>query len=193
GVHADEERHSESLAATIAELPLLREAEVLSWRQAAPELAPLIDMKGMIDFIFLAILFFAAAAGIANTMMMSTFERTREIGMLLAVGMRPRRVVKLVLVEAVVLGLIGVAIGSAIGAALVLVTSHTGIPYHALSGTQAEETAFAGINVSYTIFPRLHVEHFFEGFVAVALTALLAATWPAIMASRVSPVEAMRS
>jgi ABC-type lipoprotein release transport system permease subunit len=85
-VHGEDYDRAEALAARIAQLPALAGAEVLWWRESLPELGTLIDLKGWFDLIFLAIVFVAAAAGIANTATMSTFERTHEFGMLLAVG-----------------------------------------------------------------------------------------------------------
>ena len=183
------------LAAEIAELPGMESAEVLSWREAAPELVQMIDMKGVFDLIFLAILFVAAAAGIANTAVMSTFERTREFGMLLAVGTRPGRIVRMVLIESVIVGLVGVAIGSLIGAALVKVTGHTGIDYAALAGMSGEGTdfGFKGLNFSYIIHPKFEWRHVIFGVVAVTATSVIASVWPAALAARLEPVEAMRS
>lgn len=183
---------AKELAQAVAALPALSGMEVLTWREAVPAMARMIDMKGWYDLIFLGIVFIAAAAGIANTAMMSTFERTHEFGMLLAIGSRPARVVRMVLIEAVLLGLIGVTIGSLIGAGLVLLTGHTGIDYAALSGTKATGVAFGGVNISYIIYPRLEIRHIFFGFIAVTLTSALASLWPAWIAARLEPVKAMR-
>jgi ABC-type lipoprotein release transport system permease subunit len=196
-IHGDDPKESEVLAASIAGLPGLKDAEVLGWRQAAPELVSMMDMKDVFDLIFVAILFVAAAAGIANTMTMSTFERTHEFGMLLAIGSRPWRVVGMVFVESITLGLVGVAIGSILGTALVLITSYTGIDYAALtsSGVGGEDIAVAwkGVNISYLIYPRFEWRHIGFGLVAVTATSVWAALWPAFMTARLQPVEAMRS
>jgi putative ABC transport system permease protein len=132
------------LAREVAALPAVSEMEVLSWREAAPEFGRMIDMKDWFDLIFLAIVFVAAASGIANTSVMSTFERTREFGMLLAIGLRPARVARMVVIESVLLGLMGVLIGSLAGSGLVLLTAQTGINYAALAGVESADIAFAG-------------------------------------------------
>ncbi len=188
-------RDAASLAEKVKQLPPMQALEVLDWREAAPELVKLIDMKDWMDLIFVAILFVAAAAGIANTMVMSTFERSREFGMLLAIGSRPRRIVRMVVVEAIVLGLVGVAIGSAVGTALVLLTSQTGIDYAALTNLRGEEVeiAFKGLNISYMLYPTFEWRQITFGVVAVTLTSVLAAMWPAMLAARQEPAEAMRS
>jgi putative ABC transport system permease protein len=183
---------ADDLAREVAALPALSGIEVLSWREAAPEFSRMIDMKDWFDLIFLAIVFIAAASGIANTSMMSSFERTREFGMLLAIGLRPARVVRMVLVESVLLGLMGVLIGSLVGSGLVLLTAHTGINYAALAGVEATDIAFGGVSISYMIYPRFELRHILFGFIAVTITSVLAATWPATLAARLEPAKAMR-
>jgi ABC-type lipoprotein release transport system permease subunit len=192
-VQGDDYRLAEDLDARISTLPALEGAEVLSWREAVPELVRMIEMKWWIDLIFLAIVFVAATAGIANTSMMSTFERMHEFGMLLALGTRPGRIIRMVLIESIIIGLMGVIIGSLFGTALVLVTSHTGIDYAALGGVSAEDVAFGGVSFSYVIHPRFELRHVLFGLCAVTLTSVLASLWPAAIAARLEPVEAMRS
>jgi ABC-type lipoprotein release transport system permease subunit len=192
-VHGANYEDAEALTAEVAALPTLADTEVLSWREIVPLFVKIFDLKKWFDFIFLAIVFVAAAAGIANTAMMSTFERTREFGMLLAVGARPGRIVSMVLLESVIVGLVGVAIGSILGVTIVLITSHTGINYAALGGTEAEDVAFAGVNISYVIHPYLELRHIVYGVCAVTLTSVLASLWPASLAARLEPVEAMRT
>ncbi|MBN1918508.1 MAG: ABC transporter permease [Verrucomicrobia bacterium] len=192
-VQGDEYRRANELAKQIAAIPALRDATVHTWREAAPELVSMLDMKNWSDGIFIAILFLAAAAGIANTMMMATFERRRELGMLLALGTRPKRVVRLVLVEAIILGLVGVAIGSVLGTVVVLITSHTGIDYGALGGLGGQEIAYRGLNFSYTVYPKFEIRQIVFGFAAVTATAVLASLWPAMIAARLEPAEATRT
>ena len=192
-IRADNAEEARPLAAELRTLAPLAGMEVLAWQDAVPELVGLLDMKGWMDIFFVAILFAAAAAGIANTMTMSTFERTHEFGMLLALGTRPRRIARMILFEAIALGLMGVAIGSLIGTAIVLITSHTGIDYGALAGTKGQEMAFQGLNFSFIIYPKFAFRHILYGTVAVTVTAMFAAIWPALFVSRLQPAEAMRS
>ena len=192
-VLGDDPRHADSLAAAIAALPVLRGVEVQTWRQAVPELAGILDMRGRFGLIFLLIVFVAAAAGIANTATMSAFERTHEFGMLLAIGMRPARIVRMVLVESILIGLMGVAAGSLAGGLAVGITSHTGIDYAALANTPADGYVFGGLNISYVVYPRLVPRFIAMGIAGAALTCILASLWPALLAARLQPVEAMRT
>jgi putative ABC transport system permease protein len=192
-IHGRDSDDAENLAERIAALPSLAGMEVLPWKKAAPQLSRLIEMQDWFDLIFIAIVFVAAAAGIANTAMMSTFERTHEFGMLLAVGTRPGRIVNMVLIESVALGLLGVTIGSLLGTATVLITSHTGIDYSYLATNAAEDVAFKGLNFSYMIHPMFEIRHVIFGVIAVTLTSVVASVWPASAAARLEPMEALRS
>jgi len=192
-VHGRDYREAERLADGIAALRILAGTEVLPWKKAVPELAAMLGMKNWFDLIFVAILFVAAAAGIVNTMMMATFERTHEFGMLLALGTRPWRIVRMIFLESLALGLVGVAIGSVLGTALVLLTGHTGIDYGALSGIKTEEFAFQGLSISYVLHPMFELRQVVFGVCAVTVTAVIASTWPALLAARLEPAEALRS
>jgi ABC-type lipoprotein release transport system permease subunit len=75
----------------------------------------------------------------------------------------------------------------------VYVTSQTGINYAALAGADVEDISFAGINVSYVIYPMFELRHVIFGVLAVTATSVLASTWPALLAARLEPMEAMRS
>lgn len=192
-IRSDDPRGIDDLARGVSALVGEGQAEVITWREAMPQLAGIIDMKDWMDLFFVGILFVAAAAGIANTMMMSTFDRLHEFGMLLALGARPRRLVWMIVLEAVVLGLLGVAIGSALGAGAVAITAHTGINYAALTSTDAPDAAFAGLNISFIVYPKFEFRNVTIGAIAVVVTAVLASLWPAALAARLHPAEAMRS
>lgn len=184
-------RRADELKATLGALPPLKGASIRTWREAVPEIVRIIDMKAWFDLILLFIVFVAAAAGIANTALMSTFERKHEFGMLLAVGARPRRIVSMVVIEAVILGLIGVLLGSLLGFIAVLITSHTGINYAALGGGETEAIAYKDLSISLIVYPRFEIRHVLYGMTAVTLTSVLASLWPALYAARLEPVEAM--
>lgn len=192
-VHARDERDPASLARRLAALPALAGTEVLDWKTLAPQLVGLVDLIGASWAFILVFVFLAAAAGIANTMLMATFERTRELGMLLALGARPARVVGLVMSEAAVLGVAGALAGSALGAAVVLVTGRTGVDFAALASGSPSEMSYAGMNMSMIIYPGLDVGQMAIGAAAVVATALLAALWPAARAARLQPTRALRA
>jgi len=117
----------------------------------------------------------------------------QAFGMLLAVGSRPSRIIRMVLIESVILGFIGVAIGSVLGTAVVLITGHTGIDYAALGGASGESVGYAGLSISYIIYPKFELRHMLYGLSAVTFTSVLASLWPASLAARMEPIKALRS
>lgn len=175
-----------------AALPELKGAEVLDWKQLAPEMLSLIGVVEVSWLFILVLVFIAAAAGVANTMLMATFERVRELGMLLALGTRPGRIVRMVLLESLALGVTGGLLGTALGAAVVAITHRTGVDFAKLVSGSPSEVPFMGMNMSMTIFPSLSAAHIVQGFLAVAVTSVVASAWPAARAARLPAARAMR-
>jgi ABC-type antimicrobial peptide transport system permease subunit len=164
----------------------------MPWTELVSHMLNLIEIIDIWGLIVLFIVLFAALAGIMNTMLMSTFERIREFGMLLSLGCSPGRLARMVTLEAMLLGQIGVLIGSVLGVGLFLVTSHTGMDYAALGGTGSYEVSYQGIVATTVTYPVLHASNVITGAVAVMLTSLVAALGPMFHILRLQPVEAMR-
>ncbi len=192
-VHGAPGTSARALADAVARLPAVAGAEVLDWERLAPEMVALVRVVEVAWVFVLVLVFVAAAAGVANTMLMSTFERTHELGMLLALGTRPRRIVALVVAEALVLGAVGVLVGVALGGGIVALSHHTGFDFQKLTGRGPRELSFAGLRWSLVLYPRLAVADVLRGAGAVLATALLAAAWPASRAARLEPSRALRS
>ena len=191
-VHARRPDMASALAGRLAGASNLSNAEVLDWQTLAPEMVTLVRITDLAGLLVLLLVFIAAAAGVANTMLMATFERTREFGMLLALGTHPSRVVRLVIAESMTLGVVGAVMGSLIGTALVMITHQTGIDYSWLAGGGPSELSFAGLRFSLRFYPALSIVDVARAIGAVCVTSLLAATWPALRASRLQPVQALR-
>jgi len=189
-------RNSDVIDATVSRLsaaPALAGTEVLPWRDVVPQLVAMIDMMDAFILIVLGVVFIAAAAGIANTMLMSTFERTHEFGMLLSLGCGPGRLARMITAEAVILGFVGVGAGTVLGLVFLAVTSQTGLDYAALSGGETYEVAFQGLQMGTLMNPRLYPSDIAAGVVAVFLTSLVSVIWPIVRIVRLEPMEAMRT
>lgn len=182
-----------ALAARIAALEGFEDLETLDWRALAPELAQSLGMLGVFSVVLLMIVFLAAAAGVANTMLMSTFERRREFGVLLSLGTTPMRLVRMVLAEAILLGLLGVAIGTAIGGGLVLYWSRTGMDILLGGGGDAQDLAVFGVGIDPYVYPFLTAADLAPGVVGIVVVSVLAALLPAIGTARLEPMQAVRS
>ncbi len=110
--------------------------------------------------------------GVINTMIMSVFERTREIGVLKAVGWKERRILGMILGESVVLTLIAAVVGTIIAVVGVV--------------------ALLALSFGGTIQPSFAPEIFLEAFVVAFAVGIIGGLYPAYRASRLSPTEALR-
>ncbi len=193
-IHVDDMDLLDETVLRLSSIPLLAGMEVLPWQKIVPHIVSMIKFMDIYLFIILFIVFLAAAAGIANTMFMSTFERTHEFGMLLALGCGPGRLSRMIAMEAVVLGLLGAAIGTVLGLGFFLLTSETGINYAALGGNEnSVEMAYKGLQISFFVFPKLYVRDVVFAVCAVLLTSFISVIWPMLHIARLAPMEAMRS
>jgi ABC-type lipoprotein release transport system permease subunit len=192
-IHAIPDTDAKALASSLATDPALADDEVVPWQVLAPELVSYLKMAAILAYLVLILVFIAAAAGIANTMMTATFERMHEFGMLLALGTRPRRIVGMVFTEAVVLGVLGVVLGTGLGLGAVALGSVYGLNMATFGGEAVNDLSFKGLNLPFKIFPRVEVAEILAGLATVVATSLLAALWPASIAARLEPVEAMRA
>lgn len=193
-IRTDSQPSIPGVLSSLKNLPPLKPYEILSWDQIVPGMATLLRMSGRVNYLILAMVFLTTIAGVANTMMMATFERVHEFGMLLALGCNPGRLIRLLAIESLTLGIIGVAIGTVIGVALTLYGIRNGIDLAQQGGAgQGSNFTFEGMNLGMKVFPILKLKDIAGGVGAVCLTSVLASLWPARRISRLEPVEAMRT
>jgi ABC-type lipoprotein release transport system permease subunit len=190
-VHGRDQTGAVALSAEISAMRAFAGLEVLDWQRLAPAMVSLLALVDVAWIFVLVLVLTAAASGVANTMLMATFERTHEIGMLLALGAGPRRIVGIVLLESLALGLLGALAGAAIGTSLVAVVNDTGVDYGALTGGP-NQISFYGMNWSLRLYPRLEWIDVTRAVIAVMVTSLVAALWPAARAARLQPPRALR-
>ena len=168
------------------------EAAVLTWDQLQPEIKAFVAMKiggGRVMEIIIAVL---VAAGIFNTIFMSVLERTREFGIMRALGYTPGQLFALVMSESALLAAMG----------LVAACVVTAWPYYYLHGTGIDMTEMyaqqgAAIDISGVgMDPILRIGIFPENAIAIALAivgaTMLAGVYPAWKAGRVNPIDAIK-
>jgi putative ABC transport system permease protein len=160
--------------------------EVLSWKEIQPDLAMLADMMQQIYGIFMAIILAALAFGIVNTMLMAVLERTREIGMLAAIGMNRRKIFSMIMLESVFLSIVGGIIGMIVSGTVIAATAKNGINLVKYSeGMEA-------VGYSAHLFPTIDVQFFITTTILIVLTGILSSVYPARKALKLNPVEAIR-
>jgi len=161
-------------------------AVVLDWKQVEPGLYQGISMDRASGKIIIFLLLLVVAFGILNTFLMSTFERVREFGVLMAIGCKPRTCAGTLLVESQMLMAVGFTIGLALGGALSL---YLGV--HGLTIAGAEEL-YASYGMSNKIYCDFTARVAVTTFLEVWLVTLLVALYPAWKITRFRPVEALR-
>jgi ABC-type lipoprotein release transport system permease subunit len=163
-------------------------AEIHTWTELLPELVQFVVLDDAGMYLLLVILIVVVGFGILNTILMGVLERTREFGVLLALGVRPRAVVRLVYLESMILAIIGLAVGLAIGIPLVLYFVTHPIP---LTGEAAGALELWGIEPLLTW--KLKPLNPIGSTLTILGVAALAAFYPALKAGRSRPVDALRS
>lgn len=159
--------------------------KALDWQAAAGNIGQFVMVAKGILLFATAIIFVVALVIINNAVVMATLQRIREIGTLRAIGAQRRFVLAMVLAETVVLGLAFGAVGAGLGSGLVLWLQHAGLP----AGNEFLYFFFSGPR----LYPSLSAGALVGAFFVVLVVTCISALYPAIMATRVTPVQAMAS
>ena len=172
-------------------VPLLPEGAVVrSWEQVLPEVKQGIEMDRIGARFFYGLIMAVVIFSVVNTFIMTVFDRTREFGMLRAIGMRPGRILWMVQVEAACLWALGAALGLALSVSATLLLSAYGIPLRGMDGIDEMMSQFF-------LPERLHPEPTVAGLVVGPLLMLagtqLAALIPSLRIRRLQTVAALRS
>ena len=164
------------------------ELEVHGWAEHMPELEQfvLLDRAGM--FLQLSILVVVVGFGILNTILMSVLQRTRELGVMRALGLSPAAVLRIVYLESIILSSVGLVIGLAVAVPTALYFEANPIP---LGGEMAAMTELLGME-PLIVFD-FELSQLGSVSLMIGVVAMLAAAYPAFKASRARPVDALRS
>jgi len=160
---------------------------VLDWNTLQPGLQQAITSDMASAWFMYAVLILLVAFSVLNTQLMSVLERTREFGVMLALGTRPGRLARLVGLETFVMSCLGLAIGVLLGGLLSLYLSYAGFYYPGM-----EEMA-AKFNLPDRMYPQISVLSLLWGPVTVFVGAMLAAIYPATRLFSLQPVAAMKA
>lgn len=160
--------------------------EVDSWQVANPEMVQTVELKGAFMEIFGGIILLIAAVGIMNVLLMAVLERTREIGLLATLGLKPVQVLTLFLLEGVLMGLLGALLGIALGSLLILIVGQIGIDISQFAGISEMTAIMEG-----RMYPAPAYGKVLERALTVAIIAALAAIYPAREASKREPAESL--
>jgi ABC-type lipoprotein release transport system permease subunit len=159
--------------------------KVLTYTQMNPLLIQTEDLANGYIFLFYLIVLGITATVIINTLIMAVMERTREIGILSAIGMKGRRIMAMFLTESGLLAVGGIVMGLVLGVLIVAYFTHFGF-YIGNVGMSS------GFLLGSTIYPQLTLNDTVNLTIAAFVITLLAGLYPAVLASRMEPVVALR-
>ena len=172
---------TDDAAALVAQRLTAGEFEIKTWYQLSDFYQKTVDLYqrhfGVLRLIILGMVLLS----VANSINMNIYERTGEFGTLMALGSRRRRIFGLVMIESLVLGLAGGAIGAVLGSGIALAVSAIGIPMPPMPNTE----------IGYTAYIRLVPAEIALGFLIAVMASVLAAAWPANKVSRLPVVYAL--
>lgn len=161
--------------------------EVKTWKELSPEMSLLTDSMDQYMYIFILIILLGLCFGIINTMLMAVLERTKEIGMLMAIGMNRRRIFSMIILESVMLTLTGGVFGIGLGALVTKFFETTPINLSMFS-EGLESYGYASV-----VYTSLKPEMIVIIAILVIITGLLSAIYPARKALKLNPAEATRT
>ncbi|MEE8348574.1 MAG: FtsX-like permease family protein [Acidobacteriota bacterium] len=158
-----------------------------SWGDLAPQLRDYIGLAQSMYGFMIVIIGLFVAVGVLNTMMMAVFERSREIGLLNALGMRPWPIVGSILLESVFLGLLGLGAGLGVGAWAMSYLTSQGLDLTRWMG----ELSMLGTRMDPVLKAVWGWDYVLWSAMGLLISTLLAAFFPAVRAARLDPVKAL--
>lgn len=186
----NDQRQSAALRDNLQQQQVFKQVEVLNWEQTQPDLAGMITLDKSTNKISQVMIALLVAAGILNTMLMSVLERMREFGVMMAVGMSPKRLFILVMLESFWLAVIGLIIGIIVTTPWYIFMAQTGID---LTGAYGEGFSFGGVLIDPVFKLRLFGESIIAILVGLFGLALISGAYPAWRAGRVPPIESLKT
>ncbi len=160
--------------------------EVLSWR----DINPLVDLSiAFMDYMLLLmglILFVAVAFSLINLFLMVIFERMREFGVMLALGLRPRQLRFTLYLEGAYMTVVGLTLGALISLIVLGLWAHYGLDLSAFS------EGLRAYGLRPVLYPHLEWRWIYEGIALVLVVVFLSLLYPAFKASRYEVVDALR-
>ncbi len=163
------------------------ELEILPWQTISPMMQQWIEFDNAFIWIIVIVVMIVVAIGILNTVLMGVLERTREFGILLALGTHHKQIVAMVAWESVFLGIIGSLWGLALGVSLSSYFGKVGIDLSLFT------SALNSFYMDAFIYPVIHMGYISVSVALVLFTSILVSIYPAWHAAHLKPVDAIRT
>lgn len=161
--------------------------EVRTWKEISPDLAMMVGMVEKFHAVFMIMILAALSFGIINTMLMVVLERTKELGMLTAIGMNKKKVFAMIMTETIFLSLVGGLVGMIFSKLIISLTAARGINFSGAS------EGFEAMGFSAHIYPAVPGTFYLTVTLLIIITGILSSIYPALKALKLDPAEALRT
>ncbi len=165
----------------------LTDVKIEDWAEVSPYLSLMSGYMDMMMGLFMVIILGALGFGIVNTMLMVVLERTRELGMLMAIGMNKRRVFMMIMLETICLALVGALFGEVLSVIIINYFNKTGIDLSSVA------EGMESVGYAVVTYPMLEPYRYLQITILVIITSVLASIYPAFKALKLHPAEAIRT
>ncbi|MCJ8345644.1 FtsX-like permease family protein [bacterium] len=163
-------------------------AKAYSWEEAQPSLVDLIEIDRANGIMMATFLLFIVGIGLINTMVMSVMDRTREFGVLRAIGMNSDYIRIIVFLEAIILALLSISLGMIISLSLTYYTSTVGIDFSSVM----KDMSVAGVMIDPIIYTALDIKGNITICCIMLAITILSSIYPAFLATKIQPAQAMQ-
>lgn len=167
------------------DLPNAEAYEILTWDKLIPQIDQWANWTGAIISIIMIVVMAVIGIGVMNTILMSILERTKELGVMMAIGTTPRQIVLMVFIETLTIVWCGMVLGIILGYLLVAYFGHFGIHF------QGFEAAARQAFMNPVVYPKLYFYRIVNSVVGLLIITSLVGFYPAWKASRLEPVKAI--
>ncbi len=159
---------------------------IKSWDEIQPDLKMMSSLMDTVSYLFLIIVLLALTFAIINTMLMAVFERTHEIGMLMAIGMKKNKIFNMIMWETILLSIVGAFVGISI--------SYMTISYFKIYGINLSivSKGLSTFGVDSVIYPEIDNFFYIILTIMVIITAVIASIYPALKAMKFNPAKAVK-
>ena len=162
--------------------------KIESWGEIDPMVIMIAEYLEIFNYFLIAFILAALAFGIVNTMLMAIMERTKELGMLAAIGMNRKRVFSMIMLETIFLTIVGALVGLVINYGIISFLSEKGIDL-----TKQIGEAFEAISYDTMIYPEMGLNYYIGITLLVIFAAILSSVYPALKAIKLNPADAVRT